>query len=952
MNNNNVEKQPERCKPYQEKAGWKKQPNQLSAFPYVNHLWFADKKDLVTARNEKDLQSLISYLCNNQSKYQQFLRHKSRHPSYDIYACFQPFNECFKAMFPFVNYMKEHLKDGDIILNLWDRSGWTASMLAGWFPQQHIITVWEGDKDILGYKGFDYWMSPERRKNHTVLFADFERPLPFEDGSIGAIVGLDVLHRFNQPELLTQLNRIAKPSAPILFPHVHLTNSIPEPFFDRGCNQLHGNDYQIFFDSVSSNTKRTGYVLSEPASFLWNDSTLDLKKTLISAPDNLDYNACIVWLPTETDAPLLKPWRGHEQPNWEKMYLLQNPLLKINPVTLIVELRTEDWGFSINDFLETHPVYVKRIEHSIGKTLEEDFICALYWGSKGLCLDDILEKLKMSKARMQEILRTAWELDLAQAVPVDVTGFRLQTLLGHQQYLPERDEDQLASFWRHAVSLHSDQLWCKMSEEEELTYEQADELINVIQKALLAEGLKAGDKIILCGEIHYELLLTFWAAVTMGIIVIPLSSKQPPAKINEYVKLLRPNLALVEPALFISFNDSGCNRIIMTDEHDSPFYTHDFSFLKWLEGVFESELQSSYLPQPDDIAVILYTTGSTGNPKGIPITQSQLIRSGRIMTETYHWKISDRYYALGGLETMSGLRHATVSLTETGASCIMPLKNANIYQHYENIYKEKVSILTANPAFFKQLLSVIKDVTTKWSVRLALCTGNQLSKKLRFAWEQNTLTPLYNYYGLTETNGICIAETLESKVEQDNSIGTPADCLIKIVDEHGQRLPANTPGELCIYGNGIFSGYYNNTSATAKVLKDGWFNTGDEAVLHTDGSVTLSGRLSDIIKLPSGERIEVNAIEDIMEKISGLNDWAVCPLSDWEKEGIAVFIVADAIMDADKLIMNIRQMVADGIGSYAIPSIIEPVNIIPRGNHNKVLRKELFDSYFQSIKQL
>jgi len=301
---------------------------------------------------------------------------------------------------------------------------------------------------------------------------------------------------------------------------------------------------------------------------------------------------------------------------------------------------------------------------------------------------------------------------------------------------------------------------------------------------------------------------------------------------------------------------------------------------------------------------------------------------------------------------MSGLRHATVSLAEVGASCIMPAKNANIYEHYENICNEKASILTANPAFFKQLLSVIKGVKTKWSVRLALCTGNQLSKKLRFTWEQNTLTPLYNYYGLTETNGICIAEKLESKTEEDNSIGIPVDCLIKIVDEQGQRLPANAAGELCIYGSGIFNGYYDNTSATAKVLKDGWFNTGDQAVLHDDGNITLSGRLSDIIKLPSGERIEVKAIEDIIEKISGLNDWAVCPLSDWEKEGIAVFIVVDLITDVDELILHIRQMVGEGIGSYAIPSIIEPVNIIPRGNHNKVLQKELFDSYFQSLKQL
>ncbi|MEP7251912.1 MAG: class I adenylate-forming enzyme family protein, partial [Ginsengibacter sp.] len=691
--------------------------------------------------------------------------------------------------------------------------------------------------------------------------------------------------------------------------------------------------------------------LSEPASFLWNDTTPDLQKVLVSEPAHSDYNACIAWLPTEAESPVLKHWRGHEQPGWKKMYLLQNPLLKINPVTLAIELKEEDWGFSIHDFLTTHRVYTKRIEHSIRKNVEEDFMCVLYWAFKGLRVEEIMEKINMSESRMKEILQTAWDMDLAQAVPVDITGFRLQTLLGYQQYLPEKAKDQLASFWNEAVDLYGDQLWCKMSGDEELTYKQADELIHVAQKALLTQGLKQGDHIFLCGEMHYELLLTFWAAVGMGIVVIPLSSKLSSSRINEYVQLFKPGLVLIEPLLLVAFKDAGCKNIVMIDQQDAPDFKQNLSFLKWLEDAFESGLQPSYSPQADDIAVVLYTTGSTGNPKGIPITHSQLVRSGRIITELYHWKKSDKYYALGGLETMSGLRHATVSAAEAGACCIMPLKNANIYEHYETICKQKASILTANPSFYKQLLLVINEDKPKWEVRLALCAGNQLGRKLRFHWEQHTLVPLYNYYGLTETGGVCVAEKLESRPEEDNNIGMSVDCLIKIINEDGRRVSVNAQGELCIYGSGIFSGYYNNPSATANVLKDGWLHTGDQAVQHEDGSITLTGRLSDIIKLPSGERVELTAIEDVIENIHGLKDWAVCPLADMEKEGIAVFFVAGETEDTDELTTNIRQMVRERIGAYAIPVIIEPVTSIPRSSHNKVLRKELLDSWFRIVKQ-
>ena len=158
-------------------AGWKKINEQFITYPFIGPLHFTERRDLLLPEGSLEpMVSLQSYFEKNRQKYKQFIRQKSRHPTVDIYACFQPFNEAFKALYNFVSYLQDHLADDDIILNLWDRSGWTASMLAGWFPRQRIWTVWEGDKDILGYKGFDYWMSPERRKNQSVLFADLPVP--------------------------------------------------------------------------------------------------------------------------------------------------------------------------------------------------------------------------------------------------------------------------------------------------------------------------------------------------------------------------------------------------------------------------------------------------------------------------------------------------------------------------------------------------------------------------------------------------------------------------------------------------------------------------------------------------------------------------------------------------------------------------------------------------------
>jgi hypothetical protein len=154
-------------------SGWKIYPEQACAYPYIGHLHFCDKKDLILPRQKPELITRLSF-CN---KYNNGFSVGKLNPSIDLYAVFQPLTKL--RLFPFISYIKEKVRPGDIMLNLWDRSGWTASMLSGWFPDQQIITVWEGDKDILGYKGFEYWMSSERRQNHNVVFIVFFGDLSF-----------------------------------------------------------------------------------------------------------------------------------------------------------------------------------------------------------------------------------------------------------------------------------------------------------------------------------------------------------------------------------------------------------------------------------------------------------------------------------------------------------------------------------------------------------------------------------------------------------------------------------------------------------------------------------------------------------------------------------------------------------------------------------------------------
>ncbi|MBA4166563.1 MAG: acyl--CoA ligase [Chitinophagaceae bacterium] len=548
---------------------------------------------------------------------------------------------------------------------------------------------------------------------------------------------------------------------------------------------------------------------------------------------------------------------------------------------------------------------------------------------------------------MQSFLEAAWRLDLAQALPVDHTGFRLQTLLGRQQYLPEKQEQALNSFWKQAVKWHSGETWVQTARES-LSFQQGDELIELTKKALICEGLMKGDKLLLCTDIHYETLIIFWAAVSLGMIVVPIS---PKASIGNSLKTISPSMAIADPEFYQTVAAYAKCRTIMTDITDDPLYESAKSFETFLSTFLEAEVPAYDYGSGEDIAVILSTTGSTGNPKLIPLTHAQLIRSGRLMTETYHWKKKDRYYGLGGLETMSGLRNATVCVAEAGATCILPEPGNNIHQHFEMIRQERITIITANPLFFRQLLFAAHTAggtNSLAEIRLALCTGNVLPARIREEWKTKTGSGLLNYYGLTETSGICIAEPPGFQYLDERSIGLPAGCLVRITDEKGNQLPPGEVGQLTIYGAGIFEGYYQNEQATEKVLKQGWFSSGDLAAFQEDGSIFLHGRMSDLVKLPSGERIELSAIEELMSDIDLITDWAVCPVMEYEKEFIAVFFVPKEKARAEEIQEVIKERIMTRIGMFAVPKLVAAVDYIPRGNHNKVLRSALTNKFINA----
>ncbi|MCB0631714.1 MAG: class I adenylate-forming enzyme family protein [Saprospiraceae bacterium] len=916
----------------------------VKGIPYFNEVDFYAEK-LVREKCEHLLRSTQGF----EKEYERFVRQKARRPSYDIYACFQSFNEACKAFFPFISILQKKLAPGAKILNLWDRTGWLGALLQGFFPEQQVITLWEGDKDVLGYKGFYFWYQQEvESATMQVGFADLNKPLPFEDDSIALVFGLDTFHRFDQSLLLHELLRITPEDGAILFPHVHLSNSEPEPFFERGCRQLHGLDYDSFFQKLFAESERQGFVFPEPEMFALNELHAKKPYPIVSQPNSHHYNAMLAVLPKAWAASeYLEPFRFQDLHSPEQCYILVNPLLNIDSSRQIVRIDRTKYSDRVGYLLDRHPIYMEKLSKAEQYRLSETATKALYLAGHLYTVEAIAKVLGVSLTDLLEELKDMQERDIAQLVPVSNNQMRLQQYITTQEYILPESEQTLAALWSRAVAHFGEKLFLISEwDESEFAYEDCDELIRQIRSKFEAEGLKKGDRIILITQNNFEAILTIQAAVQSGIVAVPLEHKLVSTTVSHILQEVEPKIVFIDEQAASNFSSIFSNQVVVQfDGEEEPAFP---VFSNWLIDRPESEEAVNPVPvvlHPDDLAIILYTSGSTGIPKGVMLSHGQLVRSSRLITETFHWKTEDRFFAVGELDSMSGLRNACFAPLEVGAAVVIPTAAAksNLFGICESIARHRATILGTTPALLNQMVQFERRVRADLrSIRQVICTGSALSTSLKNAFKTNFGIDILNYYGLTETTGICIAEKAEESDPENATIGQAIDALIQVVDENGVLVPPGAPGELRIFSRNITPGYFQKEELSKKAIRNGWFYTGDIATIDEDGNVQLKGRIKDIIKTADGLLVYTDEVEHILESHPLVKEAAVVPDIGPEKEKMLSFVVLrDHLPDEASVLTELQQFVTQKIGDRNIPLVIQLRDKLPRNANGKVMKTEL-----------
>ena len=469
------------------------------------------------------------------------------------------------------------------------------------------------------------------------------------------------------------------------------------------------------------------------------------------------------------------------------------------------------------------------------------------------------------------------------------------------------------------------------------TYNDLNTYANRLTSMFADHQLEEGDRIAVLAEHCLEYIVLFVACQRMGIIIVPLNYRLPLLEISKLILDCTPSLLIYSSSQQAKVNQlSQPNLKSVTFDTLKEFYQQPKDFKS-----------KTFQIKPENPLFIFYTSGTTGAPKGVIYTNKMLFWNS--LNTSMQLGITFRDSTLNILPPYhtSGWNIFVTPLIHKGAHIGM-LEKFDAEKVLCLLELNKTTLFMALPTMLlmMQKTPVFENVNLK-KLRYIISGGEKVPSELVTDWKQKKNIYIRPGYGLTEA-GPSIT-SLHHKMAQlkPNSIGKPNFYLnIKIVDKKGIMVKTNEIGELCIKGDIVTPGYWNNSVKTSNKIKKGWLFTGDFAYSDSDGYLFIKGRQNDMY-ISGGENIYPQELEAKLEDIEDIDKAVVLSMKDekWGQCGIA-FVTATK---SDLSVESIREYLKYNLVAFKHPKYIFILDEIPLTSLGKVSRKKLF-SYFNTIK--
>lgn len=457
-------------------------------------------------------------------------------------------------------------------------------------------------------------------------------------------------------------------------------------------------------------------------------------------------------------------------------------------------------------------------------------------------------------------------------------------------------------------------------------------------------GLKQGDRLGILSGNRLEFLDAFFAAAKSGVILVPLGTRLTAAELAVIVADCKLS-GLVYGADHAATvrelaGQADVGRLVALDQDSAG------DDLVWSE-VLASIGEGDYVPpvcQPDDPYCLLYTSGTTGRPKGV-ITPHRMVAWNAYNTVAC-WQLTENDVSpiFTPLYHAGGLGAFLTPILLAGGTIVLH-RDFDAAEVWRVIEEERCTVVLGVPTIWKMLADAPEFETAELGhVRFFISGGAPMPRHLVGIYRDRSIV-MRQGYGLTEVGVNCFAMSDEEAWTKAGSIGRPLMFTeAKVIDEGGQELAVGEVGELCFRGPHVSGGYWNNPEATAEALdNEGWFHTGDMARRDEDGFFFIAGRAKDMF-ISGGVNVYPAEIENVLLQHGSLGDAAVVgvPHGTWGEVGVAFVVPAEGEdVNADDL----DKFVGDRLARYKIPKEFRIVDVLPRTPYGKVVKGELVEAW-------
>ena len=347
--------------------------------------------------------------------------------------------------------------------------------------------------------------------------------------------------------------------------------------------------------------------------------------------------------------------------------------------------------------------------------------------------------------------------------------------------------------------------------------------------------------------------------------------------------------------------------------------------------------------RPGDLALLQYTGGTTGIPKGAMLSHGNLVAN---LTQIAAWIGKDLSEGAEAVVTPLPLYHVfsltanLLTFVSLGGHNLLVTDPRDIAGLIALLKQGNFTAITGVNTLFNALINAPEFSSVDFSrVKVVVGGGAAIQQAVATRWKELTGTTIIEGYGLTETSPVVCVNPLNID-SYTGMLGLPLPSTdVKICDEQGAEVATGAVGEICVSGPQVMQGYWNRPDETAKVLmSDGWLHTGDEGYMRADGYIKLSDRKKDII-LVSGFKVFPNEVEEVAMMLPGVLEAGATSVAD-ERSGQAVklFIVRrDPALTAEQVLAHCRR----NLTGYKVPKYVEFRTELPKSAIGKVLRREL-----------